>query len=82
MTVTAPSLDALLAKGLAACTQALAAYEDRYVIPTARREWDEDAYVLRGQSGFGFHEATQGRSKTSLFGAKRPQTSRPTGAES
>src|SRR3546814_4715125 len=35
---------------------ALAAYEDRYVIPTAPRELDEDAYVLRGSSGFGFRE--------------------------
>ncbi len=53
---------------------ALAAYEDRYVIPTARREWDEDAYVLRGQSGFGFHEATQGSTKVNLFGAKKRAT--------
>jgi nitrate reductase beta subunit len=47
---------------------ALAAYEDRYVIPTARRELDEDAYVLRGSSGFGFREGTQGKTKVNLFG--------------
>jgi nitrate reductase beta subunit len=47
---------------------ALAAYEDRYVIPTARRELDEDAFVLRGSSGFGFREGTQGRTKVNLFG--------------
>src|SRR5690606_4116850 len=39
---------------------ALAAYEDRYVIPTAHREFEEDAYVLRGSSGFGFREPTNG----------------------
>jgi nitrate reductase beta subunit len=51
---------------------ALAAYEDRYVIPTARRELDENAYVLRGSSGFGFSEPTQGSNKVNLFGgAKR-----------
>ena len=51
---------------------ALAAYEDRYVIPTARRELDENAYVLRGASGFGFSEPTQGSNKVNLFGgAKR-----------
>src|SRR5690606_35974885 len=37
---------------------ALAAYEDRYVIPTAHRELEEDAYVLRGSAGFGLHEGT------------------------
>jgi nitrate reductase / nitrite oxidoreductase, beta subunit len=47
---------------------ALAAYEDRYVIPTARRELDEDAYVLRGSSGFGFREGTLGKTKINLFG--------------
>jgi nitrate reductase beta subunit len=54
---------------------ALAAYEDRYVIPTARRELDEDAYVLRGSSGFGFREGTLGSTKVNLFGGgakKRP----------
>jgi nitrate reductase beta subunit len=47
---------------------ALAAYEDRYVIPTARREFDENAYVLRGSSGFGFGERTLGKTKVNLFG--------------
>ena len=56
---------------------ALAAYEDRYVIPTARREVDEDAYVLRGSSGFGFRENTLGDTKVNLFGGsakKAPRT--------
>src|SRR3546814_2253357 len=42
---------------------ALAAYEDRYVIPTAHRELDGDAYVLRGSSGFGFRADSNGKSK-------------------
>jgi nitrate reductase beta subunit len=55
---------------------ALAAYEDRYVIPTARRELDEDAYVLRGSSGFGFREGTLGNSKVNLFGGGAKKTPR------
>src|SRR3546814_13114686 len=52
---------------------ALAAYADRYVIPTAHRELDEDAYVLRGSSGFGFREDSHGtRTATLSGGAKRP----------
>ena len=33
---------------------AIANYEDRFVIPTSHRESSEDAYELRGSSGFGF----------------------------
>jgi nitrate reductase beta subunit len=35
---------------------------------------DEDAYVLRGSSGFGFRENTLGSSKVNLFGggARKP----------
>jgi nitrate reductase beta subunit len=53
---------------------ALAAYEDRYVIPTTHRELEEDAFVLRGSSGFGFREGTLGTTKVNLFGggAKKP----------
>jgi len=51
---------------------ALAAYEDRYVIPTTHRELEEDAYVLRGSAGFGFREDSNGATKVNLFGgAKR-----------
>jgi nitrate reductase beta subunit len=53
-------------------TMALAAYEDRYVIPTTHREVEEDAYALRGSAGFAFREDSGGNSKTNLFGgAKR-----------
>ncbi|MDT0576050.1 nitrate reductase subunit beta [Croceicoccus sp. F390] len=55
---------------------ALAAYEDRYVIPTAHREFEEDAYVLRGAGGFGFREVTEGRTP-SLFGGKKAQPGKP-----
>ena len=50
---------------------ALAAYEDRYVIPTAHREFEEDVYALRGSTGFGFREATTGNTKTNLFGGTK-----------
>ena len=50
---------------------ALAAYEDRYVIPTTHREVEEDAYVLRGSSGFGFREGTTGNTRTNLFGGTK-----------
>jgi nitrate reductase beta subunit len=47
---------------------AIANYEDRYVIPTVRRELDEDAFWLRGSTGFGFREPTEGRTGVNLFG--------------
>jgi nitrate reductase beta subunit len=47
---------------------ALAAYEDRYVIPPTHRELEEDAFVLRGAAGFGFREGTGGATKVNLFG--------------
>jgi nitrate reductase beta subunit len=56
---------------------ALAAYEDRYVIPTAHREFEEDAYVLRGSSGFAFREATTGATKVNLFGGSKRTPRKP-----
>src|SRR3546814_20957950 len=57
---------------------ALAAYEDRYVIPTAHRELDEDPYVLRGSSGFGFREDSNGtRTATQFGGAQRSPRNTP-----
>ena len=53
---------------------AIANYEDRFVIPTAHREWSEDAYDLRGSCGFSFgNGCSGGSSETNLFGTK-PQT--------
>jgi nitrate reductase beta subunit len=56
---------------------ALANYEDRYVIPTVRRELDEDAYWLRGSTGFGFRDQTEGSSGLNLFGGGPKRTPRP-----
>jgi nitrate reductase beta subunit len=56
---------------------ALAAYEDRYVIPTAHRELEEDAYVLRGATGFAFREDTGGKSATNLFGGAKHTPRKP-----
>ena len=44
---------------------ALAAYEDRYVIPTARREFDEDLFA-RGSSGFGLMNRLRARTGQSV----------------
>jgi nitrate reductase beta subunit len=51
---------------------AIANYEDRFVIPTAHREWSEDAYDLRGSCGFSFgNGCSGGTSETNLFGTKQ-----------
>ncbi|MFA0813298.1 nitrate reductase subunit beta [Microbulbifer epialgicus] len=50
---------------------ALAAYEDRYVIPTNHREAEENSYRLRGNVGFGFTEPHNGRTKQDLFGGPK-----------
>ena len=53
-------------------TMAIANYEDRFVIPTAHREWSEDAYDLRGSCGFSFgNGCSDGTSETNLFGGKQ-----------
>jgi nitrate reductase beta subunit len=51
---------------------AIANYEDRFVIPTAHREYAEDAFELRGGCGFSFgNGCSDGASQPSLFGGKR-----------
>jgi nitrate reductase beta subunit len=51
---------------------AIANYEDRFVIPTAHRELDEDAYDLRGSCGFSFgNGCSGGTSETNLFGTQK-----------
>ncbi len=48
---------------------ALAAYEDRFVIPTTHREYAENAYDLRGACGFSFgNGCSPGSSEAGLFG--------------
>jgi nitrate reductase beta subunit len=55
---------------------AIANYEDRFVIPTAHREINEDAYDMRGSCGFSFgNGCSGGSSETNLFGTpKRAKT--------
>ncbi|GAA5523670.1 respiratory nitrate reductase 1 beta chain [Microbulbifer aestuariivivens] len=56
---------------------ALAAYEDRYVVPTSHRETEENAYHLRGAVGFSFTEPHNGRTKhKDLFGGPKRMPSR------
>jgi nitrate reductase beta subunit len=51
---------------------AIANYEDRFVIPTAHREADEDAYDLRGSCGFSFgNGCAGGTTELNLFGAPK-----------
>jgi nitrate reductase beta subunit len=53
-------------------TMAIANYEDRFVIPTAHRELDEDAYDLRGSCGFTFgNGCSTGETPANLFGTPR-----------
>jgi nitrate reductase beta subunit len=54
---------------------AIANYEDRFVIPTAHREYAENAYDLRGGCGFSFgNGCSDGSSAPSLFGGKKRKT--------
>ena len=51
---------------------AIANYEDRFVIPTAQREYAENAFDLRGGCGFSFgNGCSDGESDASLFGGKK-----------
>ncbi len=57
---------------------AIANYEDRFVIPTAHREYAEDAFDLRASCGFSFgNGCSGGTSETSLFGMKQGQRTIP-----
>jgi nitrate reductase beta subunit len=57
---------------------AIANYEDRFVIPTAHREVDEDAYDLRGSCGFSFgNGCAGGTSEVNLFGSPKKRTKTP-----
>lgn len=58
---------------------ALAAYEDRFVIPSTHREYAENAYDLRGACGFSFgNNCSDGNSEASLFGMKKWRENTPT----
>ncbi|HEX4892580.1 MAG TPA: nitrate reductase subunit beta [Hyphomicrobiaceae bacterium] len=54
---------------------ALAAYEDRFVIPTSRKEQAENPYDQRGVCGFNFTQnCSEGNSSFSLFGRDTRKT--------
>ncbi len=56
---------------------AIANYEDRFVIPTAHREADEDAFDMHGSCGFSFgNGCSSGTSETNLFGGPRKKKAR------
>jgi nitrate reductase beta subunit len=56
---------------------AIANYEDRFVIPTAHREANEDAFDMRGSCGFSFgNGCSGGTSETNLFGGPRKKKAR------
>jgi nitrate reductase beta subunit len=53
---------------------AIANYEDRFVIPTAHREYANDAYGERGGCGFTFGNGCSGDSAADLFSARKTTT--------
>jgi nitrate reductase beta subunit len=54
---------------------AIANYEDRFVIPTAHREYAENAFNVRGGCGFSFgNGCSEGVTETSLFGSEKKRT--------
>ena len=54
---------------------AIANYEDRFVIPTAHREYAENAFDVRGGCGFSFgNGCSDGQSEGGLFGGKKKKT--------
>jgi nitrate reductase beta subunit len=53
---------------------AIANYEDRFVIPTAHREYANDAFGERGGCGFTFGNGCSGTSPADLFGARKTTT--------
>ena len=55
---------------------AIANYEDRFVIPTAHREFAENAYDLRGSCGFSFGNGCSGGTTEATCSARRRSTPR------
>ena len=57
---------------------AIANYEDRFVIPTAHRELDEDAFDVRGSCGFSFgNGCSGGTTEPNLFGPPKKHVKTP-----
>jgi nitrate reductase beta subunit len=53
---------------------AIANYEDRFVIPTAHREYANDTFGERGGCGFTFGNGCSGDSPADLFGQRKTTT--------
>ena len=53
---------------------AIANYEDRFVIPSAHREYANDAYGERGGCGFTFGNGCSGDSPADLFSERKTTT--------
>ena len=54
---------------------AIANYEDRFVIPSAHREYAENTFDMRGGCGFTFgNGCSDGDSDASLFGGTKKRT--------
>jgi nitrate reductase beta subunit len=54
---------------------AIANYEDRFVIPSAHREYAENAFNVRGGCGFSFgNGCSEGVGEVSLFGSEKKRT--------
>lgn len=54
---------------------AIANYEDRFVIPSAQREYAENAFNVKGSCGFSFgNGCSEGSSEVSLFGSEKKRT--------
>ncbi|MDP3287506.1 MAG: nitrate reductase subunit beta, partial [Methyloversatilis sp.] len=54
---------------------AIANYEDRFVIPSAHREYAENTFDVRGGCGFSFgNGCSEGSSDSSLFGGSKRRT--------
>ncbi|MDE2248660.1 MAG: nitrate reductase subunit beta, partial [Xanthomonadaceae bacterium] len=53
---------------------AIANYEDRFVVPTAHREYANDAFGERGGCGFTFGNGCSGNSPADLFTQRRTTT--------
>ena len=54
---------------------AIANYEESYVIPSAHREYAENAFDIRGGCVFSFGNCcSDGATEVSMFGGKKPRT--------
>src|SRR3546814_9181343 len=60
---------------------AIANYEDRFVIPTAHREYAENAFDLKGECGFSFGNGCSGGSSAGTVFGHKPAPATPASSE-